>query len=376
MHDEVTTHAGRDLVASPTSGGAAPATLVGVDGTAGDDGVRRAGGSPPDPFDALVQAARGVLILAGLVATAPVAATLVLRQTEIGRPKVVAYVASTPFVVLAGVAAAVLFLLARAWWGVAVAGVLTVVLALTQVPLFLGSALPEGPTTTLTVMTLNLHRGDGDAGEVLGLVRGHDVDLLALEELTPEFEQELRDLGIAELLPYTTSTPTAGTHGNGLWSRAPLRPLTTPSGFRHPPVAATMDLDGVEVFVAAVHPLSPFPADADRWVQELDLLREWLGAVDGLGIVGGDFNSTLDHRGFRDILATGYRDAGEQAGVGFVLTYPSNRRRIPALIGIDHVISRGGIVATGVERIDVTGSDHAALIATLVVPTGLGATVP
>ncbi len=329
-----------------------------------------------DPFGALLQVLRWLLILAGTCATLPVLASLLLRQVEVGNPRVVVWVAGTPFVLFAGLAAIVLFLVARAWAGVSISGVLTAILALTQAPLFIGSSPPPGPTTTLNVMTLNMRYGSADPDEIVDLVRTRDVDILTLEELTPGAERGLLRAGLDEVLPHSVATASALTDGNGLWSRYPLQPLPAPPGFRHPPVAATMDVDGHDVFVAAVHPLSPYPSNADVWVEELDALRDWLGTVDGRAVIGGDFNSTIDHRGFRDILSSGYHDAVEQSGAGFLPTYPANRRRIPLLIGIDHVISRGGIVATDVARVDVGGTDHATLIATLAVPTGLAPNDP
>ena len=41
-------------------------------------------------------------------------------------------------------------------------------------------------------------------------------------------------------------------------------------------------------------------------------------------IAGGDFNATVDHAQFRHLLSGGYRDAAEQAGAGFVPTYPTD----------------------------------------------------
>ena len=101
-----------------------------------------------------------------------------------------------------------------------------------------------------------------------------------------------------------------------------------------------------------------------RW----DGSPRWLAAVDGPAVVAGDFNATADHRQFRDIL-------GERAS-------PTPRRRsgragcrrtrptgggIPLLVAIDHVLSSDGIVATDVERVDIAGTDHAALVVRLAV---------
>ena len=88
----------------------------------------------------------------------------------------------------------------------------------------------------------------------------------------------------------------------------------------------------------------------------------------GAVIIGGDYNSTPDMRQFRDLLTDGYRDAVEQLGAGFAPTFPSNRW-YPPLITIDHILTRNA-AASSIRTIEVLGSDHRALLATIEVPTG------
>ena len=64
-------------------------------------------------------------------------------------------------------------------------------------------------------------------------------------------------------------------------------------------------------------------------------------------IVGADFNSTYDHRQYREMLANSSPgrpqplvDAAEQLGAGIVATYPAGRR-YPALLAIDKRLHRG-----------------------------------
>jgi len=103
------------------------------------------------------------------------------------------------------------------------------------------------------------------------------------------------------------------------------------------------------------------------WRSELAQLRTWLSRRDGQVVVAGDFNATLDHRQLRSILGVGYRDAAEQVGAGLVRTYPAERR-IPPFVGIDHVLIRGGPVATAFETRAVAGSDHRAVAAAIALP--------
>ena len=316
----------------------------------------------------LVAAVRVLLVAAGVAATLPVVASLALRQVTTTSPRVVAYVAGTPLVIAAGVGATTLFLLGRSRAGTAVAGVLTSVLALTQVPLYLGTGAPAAGSSTLTVMTLNMLRSNADPAGIVAAVREGDVDVLAVQELDDAGVAALQRAGVGDLLPYDVLRPASGVHGTGLWSATPFTELTPPEGFRNPPTTARLDRDGRPLVVASVHPVSPYPNDTPQWSLELDLLEDWLAALDGPAVVAGDFNATTDHRQFRDLLATGFADAATQAGSGWLPTFPANRRRVPLLITIDHVLASDGIVATDVDRVVVEDTDHAALVARLAVP--------
>ncbi|MFE7799504.1 endonuclease/exonuclease/phosphatase family protein [Nocardia sp. NPDC057440] len=78
-------------------------------------------------------------------------------------------------------------------------------------------------------------------------------------------------------------------------------------------------------------------------------------------IVGGDFNTTYDHRQYRAILSGRFADAAEQAGAGHLVTYPTDKRW-PPLVGIDHILVAEGC-AVAIETVDLPGADHRALIA-------------
>ena len=56
----------------------------------------------------------------------------------------------------------------------------------------------------------------------------------------------------------------------------------------------------------------------------------------------------------------------EQTGAGFAPTFPSHSWH-PALITIDHVLTRGSI-ASSIRTVTVPGTDHRALLATVDVP--------
>ena len=83
-------------------------------------------------------------------------------------------------------------------------------------------------------------------------------------------------------------------------------------------------------------------------------------------ILGADFNSTYDHARFRRLLAQppGLVDAADHLGAGIVATYPANRR-FPPVLALDRVMTRGGPMPTSFRRVELPGSDHTGVIATV-----------
>jgi endonuclease/exonuclease/phosphatase (EEP) superfamily protein YafD len=137
-------------------------------------------------------------------------------------------------------------------------------------------------------------------------------------------------------------------------------------------VAARLRIPGVrfDPVVASVHVTSPLASFGD-WRSGITAIKAELdGLADAAGpgsvIVAGDFNSTPDMRQFRDLLTNGYRDAVEQTGAGFTPTFPSHTW-FPPLITVDHVLTRHA-AASSICTIDVRGSDHRSLVATVDVP--------
>ena len=309
---------------------------------------------------------RRLAAVAGALALVPCVVTLIARQIAVDTRWPVAYVAASPYVLAAGVLSLACFTFARRWLGALAAVAAALVLATTQLPLFIADAAPPADGASVRVLTVNLRFGGADARALVDAVRQRQVDLLMVQELTPDARAALGAAGLDDLLPHTVTTPSGGVGGNGIWSRTPLAAAGTPNGFRHPPVAATTRLAGHTVFLASVHPVSPFPSDAASWSDELGRMAQWLRALDDPAIVAGDYNASFDHRQFRDLLESGMRDAVEQSGSGFVPTFPVGRR-YPPLISIDHVLSRGPITASAVDTLELRGTDHLAVLATLVI---------
>ncbi|MFY9487091.1 MAG: endonuclease/exonuclease/phosphatase family protein [Solirubrobacterales bacterium] len=303
-------------------------------------------------------------LLAALVA-APwcIWAVVRLLALDAGWP-VVPALSFTPWVALTSVLPIVFALLMRSW---------SVAVIATVTALALGSVLidrvtvDDQPATSgrlITLMTSNTLAGEADANQLMRLVREHDVDVLALQELTPDLVLTLRQSGLERELPYGIDESRWAVAGAGLWSRSPLRKgARTDPRFWAAPEGVIGDLD---LRVRSIHPSPPITPDAEaRWQENLASMPSARSTDKQLRILAGDFNATLDHRAFRRLIERGYTDAAESVGKGLIRTWP-NRGKTP--LTIDHVLVDRRI---RVERLDVYSiddTDHRAMVVELRLP--------
>ncbi|WP_433193576.1 endonuclease/exonuclease/phosphatase family protein [Nocardia sp. CA-107356] len=264
------------------------------------------------------------------------------------------------YLMLGAVVAVALFLMARGWRSAAVAGVVAAAVLWTLVPIF----VPDGKAAAgpeISVMQSNLLFGEADADAVVRAVRDNRVEVLTVDELTPQVVRRLAGAGIEELLPHQFLQAGGGGGGTGIYSRYPLRDTEKYDGFVLNNLSATVEhpqRGAVTVF--AFHPIPP-TVDFPGWSSELGRIREILDAQRGPAIVGADFNATRDHSAFRDLLRGRFVAAADEAGAGPLLTFPADYRWGP-VIGIDHILVADG-TAADVRSLTIPGSDHRAIVA-------------
>jgi len=332
--------------------------------------------SPPDagpPARAGSEANRRVLTALCWLAAAPGLAWLAMRLLGIEYWRLGQLIAFTPYVAAWSLLPAALALATRRWAAAAVAGLVVVGFAACALPRAVADGGDVGSGPTLRALTANLRAGAADPGALVDLVRRERVDLLALQELTPDREADLQRLGLAALLPHrvTQSHPMAG--GTALYSRFPLRATgvrTNRGGFFQ--AYATLVLPGAQpVEIESVHPMSPYATQVlAAWRADLaDLAARRPATPDGpVRILIGDFNATLDHAALRRLIGTGYRDAADVAGAGLVGTWgPYDGDLIPP-VTIDHVLADARVGVRTVAVHHLRGSDHRPLLAELILP--------
>jgi endonuclease/exonuclease/phosphatase family metal-dependent hydrolase len=279
--------------------------------------------------------------------------------------------AFTPYAAAAAWIPAVIAILSRRWLGAAVAVVAAALLGVNVLPRALADN-DRGPATgvDLTVLSTNVLAGQADVQTVVNLVQEWDVSVLALQEFTPAIRSRLSEAGLDTLLPYSSPAPEWGTTGSAVYSRFPI----TEAGSRRngggflqaygtvqPPGAGPLAIE-------SAHPVAPY---------DIRVLGDWRSDIAAQPrpepggpprILLGDFNSTLDHRALRELIARGYRDAADADGSGLVGTWgPYDGDPIPP-VTIDHVLVDTRIGVRDVQIHDVPRSDHRAILAALTVP--------
>jgi endonuclease/exonuclease/phosphatase (EEP) superfamily protein YafD len=293
-------------------------------------------------------------------------AALIARHIQSTNQAVVVLASAVPYVTIVSAIGVLVLLAVRQWWGVAVALLVCGTLAAPQIPVLVASPGKAPVGATLRVATFNMRLGRADPAEVVKLVRDKHVDILAIEELTPEAFQRLQTHGLAASLPFSFAAAALGGDGVAIFSRLRLSAEHEYPGFHHRQISARVTLpSGAAVTVYATHMESPRPGNANDWARELNQLTTMLTAARGCLIDAGDFNATVDHVRFRTLLSTAdLTDASTQAGSIGLRSYPSNVDGVPPLIAIDHVVTRD-LRAAATESFEIAHSDHRVVLATL-----------
>lgn len=308
----------------------------------------------------------------GALAFVVAAVALLARYLPVSNEVVLVIAAVSPYLTGAGVAAMVLFAVARRWVATILAACLSVAMLAVVAPRYLGPETVEVPSVALRVVTANLGLGQADARAVVELANA-SADVLVLQEMTPRVAAAMSAAGLDSTFPHRALDPRPMAAGIGVWSRHPIVTSTRIAGYQMPMLSARIRMPGLrfDTTVLAVHLAAPWVQPL-RWfrgdIEQLPTTLRALAAEAGAGavVVAGDLNATYDMRPFRALLAEGYRDAAEQAGAGLTRSYPSRPWR-PPVVGIDHVLVRN-CAATSAFTVAVPGSDHRGLAAGIDIP--------
>lgn len=296
--------------------------------------------------------------------------------------------ALTPMATGLAVLAFLAALLARARWAAVLPGVLLATMLVWQfgpgTVIWWQQLFGSGQTSTsgarggggggeLRVLTVNAEYGSADVADMVAQVRSRKIDVLSVQELTPELVAGLGAAGLGRELPHSVLRPEAGYTGTGIWSRWPVTPLGDIPGTQSAtPRARVQPPSGPPFTVIAVHPTAPAGLGADKmWRTDLhlvrDVIRETAGGGNGPLVVAGDFNASRDHALFRELLDPGLDDALDVApgGPWLGFTFPVGQG-YPPLMRLDHILfTRHGLRCVSAATVLVPGTDHRGVVAAL-----------
>lgn len=278
-----------------------------------------------------------------------------------------AVLALTPLVFASTLVLTVVQIVFRKVGPAVVTASVALILGCTIWPRALPGAQPHVAGQTLRVASANLYYGQVTATTVVNFVREREVDVLSVQELTPQAARDLREAGLHEVLPHRVVEPRPRAAGSGVYSRYRTREIGLTERSYHAQPSASVDLPGaVDLEVVAVHVVAPVGlVEAAEWADELAALP----APSDSGparVLAGDFNATLDHAPMREVLSTGYRDAADETGRGLRGTWPTDTPLIP-FAAIDHVLVDRRCSVRSFDVIALPGADHHAVLTEVVV---------
>lgn len=273
----------------------------------------------------------------------------------------------TPQVTAAAWAAA---LLGRDRRARAVSALAAATLTATLAPRAIARPQPLATGPVLRVLTANLLAGRAAAEPLVDLAARTQADVLFVQELGEKAMHGLAKAGIGDQLPHLISdVGTKEERGNGIYAKYSMKmcgPMQPTSSVQ--PIVA-LAFPPMPVRLVSVHmftPKQPRSPGMSRWRDDLAVLAALPvpnGPADPPSIVAGDFNSTLDHAGFRKLVQGRLVDAARETGRGLTPTWSPRPSWPVGLLAIDHILvdRRCAVQHTSVHRLP--GTDHRALFA-------------
>ena len=246
------------------------------------------------------------------------------------------------------------------------------------------SADPADWDGGLTAFSFNTHYSEAHKVELAVAIRRAAAEVVVLPETSAEYGQAGADLLAQDGLRYTVFS--AGDQKDDADPTTVLvsavigdyEQAQAPAGAGHGTVllrpAGEAELNGHRrPTILGVHTHAPVPGSMEEWLASVEVVvGQCRGdGSDGAGrgpepglVVAGDFNATLDHAPMKDL--GGCADAGLEAGIGGVSTWPTSSHTTLLGSPIDHVLADSSAWRTrSASVLTLSGSDHRALVVEL-----------
>ncbi|MGO1199463.1 MAG: endonuclease/exonuclease/phosphatase family protein [Brachybacterium sp.] len=312
------------------------------------------------------------LLATGALASVVLLALRLVTELHTLHPVVIAVASFIPLLWIPVLIACLgLLLVLRARWRLLGAVVLVAAMTVFAWPLLPQSERSDTPIAVgspLTVLSLNLQFGRADIGEVSELTTA-DVDVLALQEYTPDFEEELAATGLLDQFSHQVGTADTDASGTMLLSRTPVELVAEAEGTVFENLIATTTVEGTDWHLGVIHTAPP-QMGADVWARDGAAIEDLAAPyLDQNLLLVGDFNAIDQHHTMQEITAGGaLRDLAARRqgeGLGWHPTWPAGTW-IPSFARIDHALVSGGVLGEVSQFETVDGSDHKALLVEVV----------
>lgn len=211
----------------------------------------------------------------------------------------------------------------------------------------------------LRVFSANLYFDNADLSGIIGEVNSSGADVAVFQEVTRAHRARLLSDASLQRLSNRVYSESSDTM---VFSSLPLESSEIWFKTARPMARARVSTAIGTVEIVAVHTAAPINEGAiARWRQMLDALDGLARARSTPMLMVGDFNATVYHPRFGELLDTGLTDAHSARGAGFTGTWPRNRP-FPPLLRIDHALSSKELVPVDATYGKGRGSDHRPII--------------
>lgn len=221
---------------------------------------------------------------------------------------------------------------------------------------------------TLRIMSANLWNGRADPDAFAGLVRALEIDVVAVQELSPEQAEAL-----GAVMPYGELEPGLRHDGMGIAMRQPAEMSRVTMTYRDARVAhldpahwpqVSRRLEVVNVHLMAPQSMYPAPSFYVRPRQVRSLEQHLRSRPEAQRVVLGDFNATPLWPAYRRIaaqLTDAAVVAADKLGRRTAATW-GPWHGSPRLARIDHGFVGEGVLVEDFRVVSVPASDHCAIV--------------
>jgi endonuclease/exonuclease/phosphatase (EEP) superfamily protein YafD len=219
----------------------------------------------------------------------------------------------------------------------------------------------------LRLFSANLLFTNVDMDGIAGELAAEDPDVVVLQEVSPPNLAALEANRALDPFPHRWVTARPDALGTAFFSRLPLEDVDPWRAGGLPMPRASVVVGDRRLRLYNVHTRAPFgPRGRAIWEAQLAALGQEAAAEPGPVAMAGDFNANSGHRPFRALLRRGLRDAHLDRGRWWATTWPSNRRPVPPLTLLDHVLVSRHVAVLDVREGTGRGSDHLPVVVDLV----------